>query len=58
MPFISTAEAAKTLGITQMGVGHAIRRGSLKATRFGPVYVIKPEDLEQYIRYNARKVSR
>ena len=58
MPFVSTAEAAKILGIQQVSVGHAIRSGSLKASRFGPIYVIKPEDLQSYIRYNARKVSR
>jgi excisionase family DNA binding protein len=52
---ISTEEAARRLGISTMGVGHAIRRGSLKAVRLGCAYMITEEEVERYRRDHARK---
>ena len=51
---LSTAEAARILGIQQISVGHSIRRGSLKAIRLGREYMIRKEDLDEYIRFHAR----
>jgi len=52
---LSTSEAAKRLGISQMGVGHAIRRGKLKATRLGAMqWMITEEEVELYLRYHSK----
>ena len=51
---LTTKEAARRLGISQMAVGQAIRRGSLKAARFGTAYAIDPKELEYYAAYISR----
>ncbi len=51
---LSTLTVSKRLGICQMAVVHAIRRGSLKATRLGREYMITEEEAEQYLRYHSK----
>jgi excisionase family DNA binding protein len=48
MQALTTKEAAERLGIKRMTVIHNIRRGAIKATRFGPSYVIDPAEVERY----------
>lgn len=42
---LTTAEAAKKLGVTPRRVLQLIRTGRLPAQRFGPTYMIDPKDL-------------
>lgn len=46
MKVISTAEAAKRLGVTANRVRALIDAKRLKATKFGNVWMIDPKDLE------------
>src|SRR5687767_2316603 len=46
MKIISTAEAAKRLGVTADRVRKMIEAKRLKATKFGNVWMIDPKDLE------------
>ena len=46
-PFLTTAEAAEYLGMTDSGIRRMILTGRLKATRAGArVWLIRPADLE------------
>ena len=51
---VGTKEAARRLGIKQMGVVKAILRGSLKATRLGREYMIDPRELDYYAAFISR----
>ena len=53
--YITTTQAAERLGITRHAVIALIRRGSLKAEKFGPTWIIKEKDLESV---RNRKVGR
>lgn len=44
--FITTNQAAKTLGVTRQRVLQLIQEGRLKAEKFANVYMILPGDLE------------
>ena len=55
MKIISTAEAAKRLGVTPDRVRKMIEAKRLKATKFGNVWMIDPKDLEPL---KDRKVGR
>ena len=55
MKIISTAEAAKRLGVTQSRVQKMIAAKRLKATKFGNVWLIDPKDLDTV---KDRKVGR
>ena len=55
MKIISTAEAAKRLGVTQNRVRALIETKRLKATKVGNVWVIDPKDLDAV---KDRKVGR
>lgn len=55
MKIISTAEAAKRLGVTANRVRAMIEAKRLKATKLGNVWVIDPKDLEAV---KDRKVGR
>jgi len=55
MKIISTAEAAKRLGVTPDRVRKMIEAKRLKATKFGNVWMIDPKDLEAV---KDRKVGR
>ncbi|HEV8430061.1 MAG TPA: excisionase family DNA-binding protein [Pyrinomonadaceae bacterium] len=55
MKIISTAEAAKRLGVTADRVRKMIEAKRLKATKFGNVWMIDPKDLEPL---KDRKVGR
>jgi len=55
MKIISTAEAAKRLGVTPDRVRKMIESKRLKATKFGNVWMIDPKDLEPL---KDRKVGR
>jgi excisionase family DNA binding protein len=52
---ISTAEAAKRLGVTDSRVRKMILSKRLKATKFGNVWMIDPKDLDAL---KDRKVGR
>lgn len=43
--FITTKEAADSLGVTRQRVLQLIQDGRLKAEKFGKVYMIRPADL-------------
>jgi excisionase family DNA binding protein len=45
MNFITTAQAAKKLGVSSQRVLVFISEGRLPATKVGPVYLIQPKDL-------------
>jgi excisionase family DNA binding protein len=45
MPSLTTTEAAKRLKISRRRVLELIAAGRLKATRFGPAWLIDPKDL-------------
>jgi excisionase family DNA binding protein len=47
--FISVADAAKELGITEDTIRHYIRTGRLKAYLAGNKYRIKREDWEKFL---------
>jgi excisionase family DNA binding protein len=55
MKVISTAEAAKRLGVTANRVRALIDAKRLKATKMGNVWLINPKDLEAV---KVRKVGR
>ena len=55
MRIISTAEAAKRLGVTADRVRKMIEAKRLKATKFGNVWMIDPKDLDAV---KDRKVGR
>jgi len=55
MKIISTAEAAKRLGVTQNRVRALIEAKRLKATKVGNVWLIDPKDLDAV---KDRKVGR
>jgi excisionase family DNA binding protein len=55
MKIISTAEAAKRLGVTADRVLKMIKAKRLKATKFGNVWMIDPKDLDAV---KDRKVGR
>ena len=55
MKIISTAEAAKRLGVTQSRVQKMIAAKRLKAIKVGNVWLIDPKDLEPL---KDRKVGR
>ena len=55
MKLISTAEAAKRLGVTPSRVRAMIARGRLKAMRIGIMWLIDPKDLDAV---KDRKVGR
>ncbi len=43
--YVSTAEAARLLGIGQAAVDRRIQRGTLPALKIGPVYLVRLSDL-------------
>jgi len=53
--YLTTTQAAEILGITRHAVIALIRRGSLKAEKFGISWIIKEKDLESV---RNRKVGR
>ena len=55
MKIISTAEAAKRLGVTQSRVQKMIAAKRLKATKVGNLWLIDPKDLDAV---KDRKVGR
>ena len=55
MKIITTAEAARRLGVTQNRVRALIDAKRLKATKVGPVWLIDPKDLDAV---KERKVGR
>lgn len=55
MKFISTAEAAKRLGVTANRVRAMIEAKRLKATKVGNMWLVDPKDLEPL---KNRKVGR
>ena len=55
MKIISTAEAARRLGVTADRVRKMIEAKRLKATKFGNVWLINPKDLDTV---KDRKVGR
>jgi excisionase family DNA binding protein len=55
MKIITTAEAARRLGVTQNRVRALIDAKRLKATKVGPVWLIDPKDLDAV---RDRKVGR
>jgi excisionase family DNA binding protein len=46
--FLTTKQVSDVLGISVMGVGHAVRRGSLEAVKIGRDHLITPEAAERY----------
>lgn len=52
---MTTAEAAKLLGIEQGSVSRLIHSGALKATRFGPLWMIDRKSVEDFQRRNEGK---
>lgn len=52
---MTTQEAAKLLGIEQASVSRLIRTGTLKAKRFGPLWMVYRKSVEDYIKRNEGK---
>lgn len=48
--FLSVAQAAALLGLTEPGVRYLIRAGTLPADRVSGVYVLRPADVERVAR--------
>jgi excisionase family DNA binding protein len=55
MKIITTAEAARRLGVTQNRIRALIDARRLKATKVGPLWLINPKDLDAV---KDRKVGR
>ena len=53
--WLTTAEAAEVLGLSQGTVKLAITRGTLKARKVSRINMIAPEDLEKYRREHLGK---
>ena len=53
--WLTTAEAAEALGLSQATVKLAITRGTLKARKVSRINMITPEDLEEYRREHLGK---
>jgi excisionase family DNA binding protein len=53
--WLTTAEAAEALGLSQGTVKLAITRGTLKARKVSRINMITPEDLEEYRREHLGK---
>ncbi|MBN1217429.1 MAG: helix-turn-helix domain-containing protein [Anaerolineae bacterium] len=47
---MTTKEAAKLLGIAQESVSRLIKRGELKATKFGYAWMIDRNSAEEYLK--------
>lgn len=45
---LSTVDCAARKGVTRQAIFLAIQRGDLPAMRIGGIYLIKPEDCENY----------
>lgn len=50
-----TRDAARAINTTVRAIRHAINRGKLRASKFGTVYMITEEDLEEYAKYRREK---
>jgi excisionase family DNA binding protein len=48
LELLSTAQAADLLGVSRRGIGQAITRRKLPATRVGRVWRVSREDVEHY----------
>ena len=46
---LTTHEVAERLGINASRVSHLLRLGKLKGSRFGPLWVVREEDLKAYM---------
>jgi excisionase family DNA binding protein len=46
-PYLTTAEAARRYGVSVERIHQMVRRGELRAERFGRAYLIRPADLER-----------
>jgi excisionase family DNA binding protein len=46
---LTTREVARILGFHEKAISCAIRSGLLKASRFGHVWMIDPDDLREYV---------
>jgi excisionase family DNA binding protein len=53
--YMTTKEAADFLGITQTSVSRLINRNLLKATRFGPVWMVEEQSVKEYHERNKGK---
>jgi excisionase family DNA binding protein len=53
--WLTTAEAAEALGLSQGTIKLAITRGTLKARKVSRINMITPEDLEEYRREHLGK---
>jgi excisionase family DNA binding protein len=49
MPTMTIAEAADHFGYTPRSLRLAIRRGKLRYKKVGPLYVVRPQDVQAYI---------
>ena len=47
--YLTTADAAKVMGVSRVWVWTLIKRKRLKAVRVGSIYLIKPIDLRGYM---------
>ncbi len=55
--FITTRDAAARLGITPQAVRMAIKRGRLRARKFGRDNLIEEADLQAYLSTRRRRLS-
>ncbi len=56
--FFSVEEVAKLLNISHSGVLYHIKKGKLKATQVGKVYVIKQEDFGDFLKHHKEEKKR
>lgn len=54
---MTLTEAAAIIGTTPDNLRGAIKRGSLKATKFGRDWLVERSEVERYARENRRKVT-
>lgn len=52
---MTTNEAAKVLGLAPESVARLLRVGTLKGERFGPVWMVYRESVEEYLEQNTGK---
>lgn len=48
MKALTVTEAAASLGLARSTLLHQITKGAIKATKFGPIWVITEREVERY----------
>jgi excisionase family DNA binding protein len=55
--FMTTVEAAKTMNVSITTVSRLINRGILKGQKFGPVWMVDRDSVQDYLERNEGKAK-